>query len=684
MILNCYEDHKSAQPRKVICYVDGDLATFEISKREKKGAWDKGWYTIYLKVNHGSIHPSERRSIDHVGDANSIAEAKKKIRAYCEKHPEALEEAATTNTGRKTREKVDVAYLPAGDNKDFYPTPDRLAGKLLAHVRWSGVTDILEPSAGKGNLVEAVLNMAQRCREREYEDYPSYRARLAKNPHLERERTTRYQRSIRGKERNFDVIELDYNLRLILRGKGYHLVGDDFLSYRTNKRYDLILMNPPFSAGAAHLLHAIELQKDGGQIACLLNAETIRNPYTNERKLLKSLLAKYEARIEFVQDAFKEAQRKTDVEVAVVHIDIPRKRAVESSIFEGAKKAVEKDYSDLHEQKEGQIVIADEILSLIEYFNLEARTGIDLMMAYEAVAPHLITGVHESEKPLITMSVGGHDFTTATNEVINEYLKKLRYKYWNLLLDKPQLREKMTSQMQSDYHDKVREMSEYEFDKHNVMQVFYDIQLQLQQGVEDSIMSLFRKLSEEHSWSREIQSDNVHYYNGWATNKAWKVGMKVILPINGFSSSSWDGDKLDTYDLTRTISDMERALTYLDKGEIGWARDPFSVISNANDLKATRGELSFTYFTAKFYKKGTCHIKFRPEAAPIIDRLNIFAARQRSWLPPSYGHKRYEDMSEKEQAVIDEFQGKEEYGKVMENPAKYVIEASQLRPMLTA
>lgn len=238
--------------------------------------------------------------------------------------------------------------------------------------------------------------------------------------------------------------------------------------------------------------------------------------------------------------------------------------------------------------------------------------------------------------------------------------------------------------MQNNFHSKLRDMAEYDFDRHNVMQVFYDIQLQLQQGVEDSIEDLFSKLSEEHSWSRDINNDNVHYYNGWATNKAWKVGMKVILPINGFSSYSWQPDKLDDYSIAGTISDMERTLTYLDKGEIGWQCDPYNVIRNANNMGTTRKELGFTYFTAKFYKKGTCHIKFRPEAAPIIDRLNIFAARKRSWLPPTYGRRKYEDMSEKEKAVIDDFQGREAYEKVMENPSHYVIEAAQLRPLLSA
>ena len=102
---------------------------------------------------------------------------------------------------------------------------------------------------------------------------------------------------------------------LILRAKGYRLISDDFLTFSTNKRYDLILMNPPFSNGDEHLLKAIQLMESGGQIVCLLNAETVRNPYTQRRRLLMSLLSKYEAHIEFIANAFKHAQRKTDVEL---------------------------------------------------------------------------------------------------------------------------------------------------------------------------------------------------------------------------------------------------------------------------------------------------------------------------------------------------------------------------------
>ena len=35
----------------------------------------------------------------------------------------------------------------------FYPTPDDLAAKLLEGIDWKRIETVLEPSAGKGNLV---------------------------------------------------------------------------------------------------------------------------------------------------------------------------------------------------------------------------------------------------------------------------------------------------------------------------------------------------------------------------------------------------------------------------------------------------------------------------------------------------------------------------------------------------
>lgn len=45
----------------------------------------------------------------------------------------------------------------------------------------------------------------------------------------------------------------------------------------------------------------------------------------------------------------------------------------------------------------------------------------------------------------------------------------------------------------------------------------------------------------------------------------------------------------------------------------------------------------------------------------LLEKFNIYASQKKKWLPPNYGKTVYEDMSAKEQAVIDDFQGKEAY-----------------------
>ena len=182
-------------------------------------------------------------------------------------------------------------------SEDFYPTPESLLDKITAGLEWPKVKYVLEPSAGRGNICEYVKRICAAYK------YGYYRTPL---------------------EMDIDCIEIEPELRSILKDKGFRVVHDDFLTYHTYKHYDLILMNPPFSVGARHLLKAIEIQQtSGGGIICLLNAETLRNPYSNERKDLLQKLEHYGAEITYHEKAFIDAERPTDIEVACVKVIIP-------------------------------------------------------------------------------------------------------------------------------------------------------------------------------------------------------------------------------------------------------------------------------------------------------------------------------------------------------------------------
>ena len=624
---------------------------------QQKPSWSNSKYYSVFQIrtrnpfgaDFGKIWFTNR---ERMGDANTITEAKKLIRTRMANHPEEFKEISDPYAAT-----CPVAALPAGDNSEFYPTPLALAGKMLSCIDWKRVKYILEPSAGKGDLVNAVERMVE---SRKYSDKHSLCYELKEHP-----------------RDCFDVIETDYNLRLMLRGLGLRLIDDDFLTFTSEKRYDLILMNPPFSEGARHLMKAINLQKRGGQICCLLNAETIRNPYTNERKLLQQLLAEYNARIEFVKDSFKHAERKTGVEVAIIYLDIKEQRRP-STFFENAEKAAKVD-AEAHHGKMEYLVVSDEVEAMIQRYNAEVKAGVDFLLAYRDLVPYIMEGTDKYSKPLISVAVDDHKTTDVSSELVNKYAEQVRYKYWKAFLNRPALRSKMTSQMANDYADKVRDMAQYEFNRHNLVKVFYDIQSQLVSGVEESILKLFDTLT-QHSMDNE---KNIHYYSGWQTNKAWKVGEKAIIPGYGcFGTYSWEAGKLSESGVFSLLDDLEKSLHYLEKGEAITHWDLAGEIRRANSCGSTK--LDLTYFEVKLYKKGTAHIRFKPETMPLIERLNIFAGRSKGWLPPSYGRKRYHDMDAEEKSVIDEFQGEEAYTRVMADPSRYIVERETLRPLLTA
>jgi len=179
---------------------------------------------------------------------------------------------------------------------EFYPTPESLLSKVFSGMDWNKIQTVLEPSAGKGDIVDYLQKVVP------------------------------YRREL-----DIDCIEKEEVLRKTLIGKEYRVIHDDFMTFRSQKSYDLIVMNPPFSEGAAHLAKALKMQKHGGSVICILNAETIRNPYTKERKQLLIDLEKIGAQIDFLQDEFLAAERSTTVEIAVVKAYIPEEK--EESYF---------------------------------------------------------------------------------------------------------------------------------------------------------------------------------------------------------------------------------------------------------------------------------------------------------------------------------------------------------------
>ena len=194
------------------------------------------------------------------------------------------------------------------NNADFYPTPDEVINTMMMSEDFVGKT-ILEPSAGKGNIVDW----------------------LKKNG--------------AGK---VIACEKDTNIKKLLNGK-CDIIADDFLTVSSEQisHVDYIVMNPPFSEGAKHILHAFEIAPAGCTIIALCNSESVNQGWernATKEKLIETIEL-YGCK-EFLGRVFDDAERRTDVHVSLIKL---YKEGEGQDEFDGYMFSNEKDSLDANE-----------------------------------------------------------------------------------------------------------------------------------------------------------------------------------------------------------------------------------------------------------------------------------------------------------------------------------------------
>jgi hypothetical protein len=528
------------------------------------------------------------------------------------------------------------------DNLDFFPTPKDLQRKMFNKIDWRKVKTCLEPSAGRGDLVEGII--------KQY-DY-----------------TKSYYRS--NNKYDIDTIEKDDDLSLILKGKGYRVVGDDFLNFNTFKRYDAIVANFPFSEGDKHALHAIKLieQQKGGELVFLINSETIRNPYSNTRKELIRKLEDYNASVEYIENAFLGAERSTSVTVALIHISIP-KIEHNSVILDELKQS--ESYKVKNDHNSYSLIDSDFITGIVNQYNYEIKAGLKLIEEYNSLKP-LMLRTFNGTAPVLKLGLEYEDKEGSSLE--NAYIKQIRLKYWQALFSNDQFMGLFTSNLKQKYLQYVEELKDYDFSFYNIYTLRIQLNKEMIQGVEDTILNLFEEFSYKHYYDE--QSKNIHMYNGWKTNKAYKINHKIIIPLNAYYDMqySWGRYEPSHYRIMDKLRDIEKVFNYLDGG-LSEEIDMSDTLKMAEHYGETR-KIELKYFYITFYKKGTCHIEFKN--MDLLHKFNLFGSQRKGWLPPSYGKAKYKDMTAEEKEIINEFEGEKSYNEVMRNKGYYITDTNEL------
>ncbi len=171
----------------------------------------------------------------------------------------------------------------------YFPTPSALAQEVVDKADIAPGMKILEPSAGKGSLIDAI-----------HEAY--------------------------GKDAvEVEAIEPVSSLRTILEAKGHKLVGRDIMEHEALEGYDRVVMNPPFENGQdmEHVRKAFELLKPGGRLVAI----TSPAPFFHQSKKAQAFREWFDS-LGGVQEknpdgSFKASDNPTGVATHTLIIDKP-------------------------------------------------------------------------------------------------------------------------------------------------------------------------------------------------------------------------------------------------------------------------------------------------------------------------------------------------------------------------
>lgn len=475
-------------------------------------------------------------------------------------------------------------------NNEFFPTPRAVARKMLERITNKNPKHFLDPSAGKGDLADAIQERFG----------------------------GRYRENI-----TVDCIEIQPELVSVLSGKDHPVVGFDWLDYDGVCYYDAIIMNPPFSNGDEHLLRAWDFLHHG-EIVCLLNEETIKNPHTAARKRLKAII-ETGGSVEFLGDVFSKAQRKTGVNVALVYL---KKESQDDSVDLWARHTEEKDTDKIDiGSDENMLALRDNLGNMQHWYDKTNEHMIQAFMHIRKAAVYM--GANDTHdipnlKEIIGMA------TSNMHDAKAEFLKAHRKSAWETVFYKMEFRKWLDKKQTDEFVRDIERNANIPFTKENIKGTLQNVFLQRHKLFEQSVANVFDELTRYYD-------GNTNHTEGWKSNDNYKVNKKIVFPWGcSFSSTlkdfshRYNGSQSDIY------NDLDRIMCVLDGKDF----EKCDTIGNALDRQFRKlgynvkapfdNEVESDYFRIKFYKKGTVHLFFKDDE--LWTQFNVTASKGKMWL----------------------------------------------------
>ncbi len=482
------------------------------------------------------------------------------------------------------------------DDLQFYPTPPSLSRRVWDKFQNREFTRVLDPVAGEG-------------------------AMLDENP---------WTREYHRRSMPVDCVEIDVSKHATLRSKGYNVVGLDFMNFKNGAVYSHILLNPPFKVGARIVLKAWDMAFNA-EIAAIVNAETIRNPHTQEREMLAKLIAEH-GHVEFVSNAFNgpDSVRKTDVEIAIVYL---KKTADTANIIGDLLGELREDVID-GERLAGDYREQNAITlptSFIENSVVAFRAAVSAMRdsVMMQAREHYYTSLL-GETMAVRCGDGGTtkaDISLAwVQEKMGKQYDELKDRAWSGILRSSNVTSRLSSKAQQRVESEFEQIKKLDYTIANIYGFLYGIVSQQGQIQLDMCLDCFDTITKYHT-------ENAVWIKGWKSNDRHSRGARrirttrFILP--GHRTESYHNSM--PWDTQRLLADFDRVFSMLD----GKLEPDLSLVQACDqNFHALRcgTRIASSYFDLRYWPgAGTLH--FFPKSAKLVDRLNRLVGTHRGWLP---------------------------------------------------
>ena len=470
---------------------------------------------------------------------------------------------------------------------DFYPTPSDVIGTMLNGMDLSGKA-VLEPSAGSGNIVDA----------------------------------------LKAQGAAVVACEIDADLRAILYDKCRVIRNDCMqLTKADISHVNAIVMNPPFSAQEKHLLHLWDIAPGGCLIISLCNATMYELVTTSERKRLSSIIDQ-NGTFENLGEVFKDADRSTRVSIGLVRITKPKTDASDdefSGFFLG---------EDEEEPQENGIISYNAVRDLVNRY-VKACTIYSELVGVKARL-HAVTG------SFFDGEVGVKSAMT-----YDEYKKALQKAGWAFIFDKMGLQEYTTKGVREDINKFVETQVSIPFTMRNIYHMLDIVTQTAGQRMDKALIEVFDRVTERHHDNRHHikgWKTNIHYMVGKKFILPYQINSATHY---GFTSDTYSS-LCNSRD--GVIPDFEKALCFVEGIRYSWeeeengrkVRKKIKTVNESID-RNTYGEwYTSHFFRYKGYKNGNMHFEFIDEE--VWARFNQRIAQLKGFpLPEKKEHTKYQD-----------------------------------------